>query len=263
MDQLEIHNYLKQFFTENDSTIIDESKGHLHIQLSIDMDKALMNRPFYWHYTEKIGGVPNPMKLTLITNSNEAPTDLKGELIHFGSPRLHQIFQTAQDRGSHAVLYESIDTNGTSTPLKPWLIINGSVSYRCDHKMDQFFSIGLSLITGEMIHDIHAKIEQKQFQDQIPNYCFTMTPIIKPKSGVERIKNYILEVEEAKEHGWASEALKRLKEDEQLLEGFYIDDEREETYHQEKSAIKAQYEPSIHISVINGGLFYFSNHPLT
>ena len=38
------------------------------VQLTIELDKELMNRPFYWHYLEKTGGVPNPMKLTFITD---------------------------------------------------------------------------------------------------------------------------------------------------------------------------------------------------
>ncbi|MDQ0256280.1 hypothetical protein J2S74_003698 [Evansella vedderi] len=262
MNQAEIHDYLKNFFIENESTILEESDGHLHIQLSIDMDKALMNRPFYWHYTEKIGAVPNPMKLTLITDSNLAPEDIKGELIHFGSPRLHQIFQTAQELGRHALLYESVQPNGASLPMKPWLILNGSVSYCCDHKKDQFFSIGLSLITGEMINDIHSQIKNKRFQEQIPNYCFTMTPIIKPQAGLERIKRYLMGQEKLKEHKWADDALSRMKKDEALLEAFYDgEEEKTETYDQEKEAIKAQYEPFINISIINGGMFYFSNHP--
>lgn len=264
MNQTEIHDYLKKFFIENESTLLEESKGHLHIQLSIDMDKALMNRPFYWHYTEKIGAVPNPMKLTLITNSTYAPEDLKGELIHFGSPRLHQIFQTAQQLGRYAMLYETVESTGSSLPLKPWLILNGSISYCCDHKKDHFFSIGLSLITGEMIEDIHSKIENMQLQEQIPNYCFTMTPIIKPQSGLERIKRYLMELEERNDHQWAKDAKMRMKKDEELLEAFYEgEEEKTETYQQEKEAIRAQYEPFINISIINGGLFYFYNHPLT
>ena len=64
---------------------------YLTVQLTIELDKELMNRPFYWHYLEKTGGVPNPDRLTFITDSQNAPTNIKGETIHFGSPRLHQM----------------------------------------------------------------------------------------------------------------------------------------------------------------------------
>lgn len=264
MKQKEIHDYMKNFFLENDSIILEESLGHLHVQLSIEMDKALMNRPFYWHYIEKIGAVPNPMQLTFITDPQLVPKQMKGERLHFGSPRLHQIFETAKKMGSHTLLYESIHVEGpTSHPLRPWLVLNGVVSYVCHDKKDQFFSIGLSLITGEMILNMHDYIEKRVFREQIPNYCFTMTPIIKPKSGLLRIKNYLIQAEESKEHQWALNALERMKKDQELLDAFYDDlIEKPDSYFLEKEAIKDQYEPKITIKIINGGLFYFYHHPL-
>ena len=68
MRQHEIHNYLYNFFEANNCEILERSPHLLDVQLTIEMDKLLMNRPFYWHYLEKTGGVPNPMRLTLITN---------------------------------------------------------------------------------------------------------------------------------------------------------------------------------------------------
>lgn len=263
MNQQEIHDFIKDFFIENESNILEESLGHIQVQLSIDMDKRLMNRPFYWHYIEKIGGHPNPMQLTLITNSKAAPDDIKGGHLHFGSPRLHQIFDTAKEKGSHALLYESVHVEGKSYPLKPWLVVNGVISYSCHDKKDHFFSIGLSLITGEMIFDMHDCMVKNTFQEQIPNYCFTMTPIIKPLSGLERIKKYLIEKENSKNHDWAKDALERMEKDEKILEAFYKgEEEKPPSYYQEKEAIQTQYEPKIELSIINGGLFYFFHHPL-
>ena len=90
MQQHEIHNYLYNFFRRITVEILERSPHLLDVQLTIEMDKLLMNRPF-WHYLEKTGGVPNPMRLTLITNPENEEND--GELIHYGSPRLHQIFK--------------------------------------------------------------------------------------------------------------------------------------------------------------------------
>ena len=66
MQQHEIHNYLYNFFEANNCEILERSPHLLDVQLTIEMDKLLMNRPFYWHYLEKTGGVPNPMRLTLL-----------------------------------------------------------------------------------------------------------------------------------------------------------------------------------------------------
>src|SRR5699024_12295515 len=63
--------------------------GILSIQLSETMDRALMNRPFYWHYIKKMGQAGEPQTLTLITKQEKRHE--KGEFIHFGSHRLQQI----------------------------------------------------------------------------------------------------------------------------------------------------------------------------
>ena len=39
------------------------------VQLTIEMDKELMNRPFYWHYLEKTGGRPK----SDVSNFNNRP----------------------------------------------------------------------------------------------------------------------------------------------------------------------------------------------
>lgn len=52
MQQHEIHNYLYNFFEANNCEILERSPHLLDVQLTIEMDKLLMNRPFYWHYLE-------------------------------------------------------------------------------------------------------------------------------------------------------------------------------------------------------------------
>ena len=91
MQQQEIHDFLLKYFEANNCELVQSQTGYMTVQLTEEMDKELMNRPFYWHYLEKTGGVPNPMQLTLITNQQQVNGEIKGENIHFGSPRLHQI----------------------------------------------------------------------------------------------------------------------------------------------------------------------------
>ena len=73
MQQQEIHKFLERYFLANDCEILENQTGYMTVQLTIDLDKELMNRPFYWHYLEKTGGVPNPMKLTFITDPEIVP----------------------------------------------------------------------------------------------------------------------------------------------------------------------------------------------
>ena len=106
MQQQDIHNFLVTYFKANHCEIIENHSTYLTIQLTIEMDKELMNRPFYWHYLEKTGGIPNPARLTFITDSQNAPTNIKGEAIYFGSSRLHQMINSTKKLTSYIRLYE-------------------------------------------------------------------------------------------------------------------------------------------------------------
>lgn len=259
MQQQEIHKFLERYFIANDCQITENQAGYMNVQLTIDLDKELMNRPFYWHYLEKTGGVPNPMNLTLISDPDRAPDHVKGESIHFGSPRLHQIFQSTKKLASFIRLYEKSSTLNKEqhTPLKPWLGLNVKISYQCDRKKDVFHSIGLQLINGQIAEHFHDQLLGIDLTPKIPDYSFTLSPLIMPKSGLLRIESYLKKRIETEDHSWADEARKRWNKDLDLLEHFYREsDDKSDSYEVEKKALKEQYEPKIKISIINGGLFY-------
>jgi hypothetical protein len=261
MQQQEIHKFLERYFLANNCEISENHSSYMTVQLTIELDKELMNRPFYWHYLEKTGGVPNPMCLTLITDPDTVPEHIKGETIHFGSPRLHQIFQSTKNLASYIRLYEKSTTlTNQQNPLRPWIVLNVKISYQCDRKKDVFKSIGLSLINGQMVQQFHDKLLKMELTPKIPDYSFTLSPLILPRSGVVRIENYLKSELEKENHSWAIEARKRWEKDLHLLEHFYKDDEEKaESYEVEKEALKDQYEPKIIMSIINGGIFYLSD----
>lgn len=260
MLQREIHDLLFKYFKANGGEIIENTPSYLTVQLSIELDKALMNRPFYWHYLEKTGGVPNPATLTLITDPNNVPDNIKGEIMHFGSPRLHQIFESTKKLSSFIRLYENrIGHFHAQTPLHPWLSANIKVSFVSDRKKDVLFSLGLHLLTGKIIDNFHQKMMNYSLTPKIPDFSFTLSPIIMPKSGVSRLDRYVRLQLADEDHAWAERAHTKWAEDVALLEHFYADlEEKGESYLLEKEALKQQYEPNINISVINGGMFYLS-----
>lgn len=260
MQQQEIHNFLDRYFTATNCEIMEQSNGHMKVQLTIDLDKELMNRPFYWHYLEKTGGVPNPMQLTFITDQNNVSDKLKGEMIHFGSPRLHQIFQSTIKFGKFIRLFENQSPIvNTNIPLQPWIGINAKISYQCDRKRDQLVSLGLHLINGMIVPNFHNYLEQINLTPKIPDYCFTISPLIKPKSGLIRLEQFLQTYILNDDHTWADDARVRWNEDLALLEHFYEEiEEKPECYQVEKQALQEQYEPKIVVKMINGGIFYLS-----
>jgi len=259
LQQSEINQFLKRFFTANECEVTEEGTGYFTVQLTVDMDKELMNRPFYWHYLEKTGGTPNPMKLSFITDPKLAPSDLNGEQIHFGSPRLHQIFRVSQKLGGYIRLYENAVPTTGHIPLHPWIGVNIMISYVCDKKKDEVLSLGLHLISGTMVDGFQEKLEKLALTPKIPDYCFTMSPLIKPQSGLKRIEQYVKGRVEKEKHDWADEARQRLNRDLMLLNHFYEGlEEKPEVYWNEKEALKELYEPHIDIQILNGGIFYLT-----
>lgn len=258
MQQHQVHDFLARYFEANDSPVLEKNKGYLNIQLSIELDKLLMNRPFYWHYLEKTGGIPQPMRVTFVTDQTQVPDTVKGEPIHFGSPRLRQLFASTRTLGGYIRLYEQVEATGQrSIPLQPWLCLNAKVSFQCDRKKDVLLSLGLNLIHGQIVPQFYDKLIQKKMTPRIPDYCFTLSPLITASSGFNRIQKMIQTYAENEDDSWALAALERMNADLTLLERFYEDQvEKPESYHLEKQALKEQYEPHIHVSVINGGMFY-------
>lgn len=109
------------------------------------------------------------------------------------------------------------------------------------------------------MEDFHSKILNLHVTPKIPDFSYTLSPLIMPKSGLTRLDTYIRRTFEGDDHTWAEEAVKRWDNDLKLLEHFYEDmEEKSETYFTEKEALRAQYEPTIDISVVNGGLFYLT-----
>ncbi|MFC0561644.1 YqhG family protein [Halalkalibacter alkalisediminis] len=258
MQQPQVHNFLERYFEANDSPITENHSGYLQVQLSIELDKLLMNRPFYWHYLEKTGGEPRPMQVTFITDQTQVPEDIRGEQIHFGSPRLRQLFDSTKELGGFIRLFERIDASGNkSIPLQPWLCLNAKVSFQCDRKKDVLLSLGLNLIHGQIVPQFYERIRRKDLTPNIPDYCFKLSPLITANSGLIRLQKMVQTYAENEDETWAVEAVQRWEADQKLLEAFYEDEEEKpESYHVEKQALKEQYEPNIHVSIVNGGMFY-------
>ena len=122
----DLHQFLVTFFQAHQCKLIVNQPGLLKIQLTKEMDKALMNRPFYWHYIERMGQEGEPMQLTLMTDTKQKHEN--AEWIHFGSPRLQQIMNYLKKTSKYTKLFQVVDTK-VNTPLYPWLVINLKITY--------------------------------------------------------------------------------------------------------------------------------------
>ncbi|WP_313893111.1 YqhG family protein [Psychrobacillus sp.] len=254
----QVHKYLSVFFKETSCQILSNHPDYITVQLTIDMDKKIMNRPFYWRNIESTGGVPNPALLNLITDQNKLGADVKGEVVHFGSPRLNRLFQTTKELGAFVLMYERVLGKGEAqTILTPWLGVNYKVSYYSDQTMEMLYSFGINLITGIVREDFQESLHEVNLETYQSKHTFNLPFIIKPVRGLERLDKIIEQIIEQDDHLWAEEAKGRWQKDQDILEYFYEGMENKpECYEMEKQAMKEQYEARIKIEIINGGLFY-------
>ncbi|SDK55288.1 YqhG family protein [Sediminibacillus albus] len=255
-----LHDFLTDYFTANHCGILENENGKVTIQLTDEMDELIMNRPFYWHYIKQIGQQGQPMKVTFITNPDRR--DEQGEWVHFGSPRLHQIFNTLGQQGKITRQFEQVDTAMQRSPLIPWLVINLKIIYRGKHKKDELLSYGLQLINGTLVSPMMDKLIKLKLHTGIPDFCYTITPLIRYKSGYQRIIRYVEKYLNTKDYTWAKESWEHLYEEGKLLEYFYkdvsTDGEKQEQLKQSLSEIEKRFRPNISIDIVNGGIFYLS-----
>lgn len=251
-----LNHFLNRFFKAHKCQIISNQNGLLTIQLTEEMDRALMNRPFYWHYIKKMGQAGEPQTITLITNKDKEQN--KGEFIHFGAPRLQQIMEHLKKNERFTKTFQYSSQVTSNTALHPWLVLNIKVTYIGKLQKDEIFSLGLNLINGMMKSQMMEFLDTLDLQNTIPDYCYTISPIIKLPSGYKRIESVIMNYIENQELNWADNSAAKLKEEVELLKSFYIDSSKEELEQMDKEIreIKTRYVPRINISIINGGLFY-------
>lgn len=253
MELSNLNQFLVDYFSANQCDIIQNNKGVLQVQLTEEMDKTLMNRPFYWHYVKNIGMKGEPMQLTLITNPNKK--NEQGEWIHFGSPRLQQIFQHLKKNARYIQLFQQIQTN-KNTPLYPWLLINIKISYKGTLTKEELFSIGLQLINGEMQTNMMENVKEMSLGRTISDYCYTISPLITLSSGFKRIEKAIDQYITDQQHLWAEKSIRHLHEEIQMVKQFFREEDDQTLLEKEIEALKKRYEPRIIYEVINGGIVY-------
>ncbi len=252
----QVQSYLQTFFQETNCPILTEHPHYMTVQLTIDMDKKIMNRPYYWQYVESSGGEPNPAQLTLITDRASLREDIKGEVIHFGSPRLNLLFKATRELGAFVQMYERSD-NITETILTPWLGVNYKVSYFCDQTKEMLYSLGVNLMTGVVVENFQEKLRELELDSESPENTFKLPFVIKPARALERFEEFVEQMILRDDHTWAEEAKARWQSDLEVLEYFYVDmKDKPECYELEKKAMEEQYSPRIKLEAINGGLFY-------
>jgi hypothetical protein len=264
MDQSTVRSFTERYLQSHHCHMIESTPSHLITQLSIEVDKELLNRPFYWMYVEKMNLPPQPSRFCFIFHPEETPADLHGEYLFHGSQRFTQMLESAQKLGQFVRLYQEprgLDRYGHSKSYTPWLGIHFKISYVCDQKMDRLSYLGFNLQSGEIREGFYQRIQPLSWTSKLPAQRHTVSPRFSITEAVGECEYYLQDQLENEERIWQQQALARLTQELEQLDRFYPDEANiSEELHKEKKQRQRetmwQYHPRVEIKVINAGLFY-------
>lgn len=268
MDRAQVIAFVRRYIAAMGGEILEEAPSYVRVRLTPDMDKDLMNRPFYWSYVEQFGLEPVPAVLTLVFDPDRPPPDGRGEPIAFGSLRLTQIIRSAQKRGRFVRLYEA-PTEGQgggsdrteAVRLVPHLAVNYRVSFLCDRKKEHLLPIGVNLETGHVVEGFYPRIAARPFTPVMPPGAVLAPCRLTLEAAVARAEAAVAAAVAAEDDSWAREALARLAEEQALLRAYYGETPTEEQrgeLAQRLEELEALFTPRITVDVVNAGLFFLS-----
>lgn len=256
---LNVQPLFTTFFKSNHCSV-KEDRALLHVKLTKEMDKALMNRPFYWHYVEATNQIGVPQ--TISFSFDRQIKDNNIPFVHFGCPWFQKIKRYLHDNCTMIYAYEAINRE-TKTMLQPWLLTNMLITYSGKNQKEELHSFGLNLINGMMHLNMMEKLKRSSLTTTIPDFCYTISPVITLQSGFKRIEQFTYKILTEKEHRWAIEANETLHEEIAMLQHFYREEEDDAQLKKEIDAAKKRLLPTITMTVVSGGLLYLTESFIT
>lgn len=257
---MNVQSFLERYFKAHQCEVTKKTEALLEVKLTEERDKVLMNRPFYWQYVKSTGAIGQPATLNLYTDKLQE--GVKGEHIYIGSPRLQQIFNDLRQNERLTRQFQVLKPSN-NTRLFPWLLVNLKLVYKGKHQREEFFSLGINLVSGEIKNEMMTLVSELDFSLSIGDLCHTISPVIQPVSGFNRLEKLLQAYVDRQDHSWADHSLNSMQEEIDLLKHFIGDKENMDVFERELTAIKSRYQPNISIDIINAGLLYLAGNALT
>ncbi|MDY0396668.1 YqhG family protein [Virgibacillus halophilus] len=78
----------------------------------------------------------------------------------------------------------------------------------------------MNLVNGVMKTEMMDELRTITLQPAISDFCYAISPMIKPGSGFRRILAVLEQFVHDQDHEWAQQSLKALEDEKQLLQAF-------------------------------------------
>lgn len=276
-----VRDFVEKYLDIHQCEFIEKAPTHFQVKLSVDVDKDLTNRPYYWTFVERTGVEPETLTMNFIFDPDQAP-NIRGEVVKLGSRRLQQIFDSVKKRGKIVRLYQQVDNNNIRTSfgqqgkihnLHPWLGVNYKIEFISDKKKDLFLSLGINLGNGKMKSNFLSLLKEISLTPVLPANVSTIPPFITFREARLQLEEWILGEIHKEDFSWVKLAKERLEMELEQIENYYhthSEEDKDVKTNEQKielekkridkenriNEIKWRYSPRIIVQPINYGIFY-------
>lgn len=276
MNQVWVRNYIEKYLEINNCHIIEKTPSHITTKLSIETDKDLTNRPYYWTFVERTGTEPETLTMTYIFDKEKLPQGIRGEELSLGSPRFRQMFNSTNKRGKAVRLYQQYPSNVNNRQypqsLSSWLGVNYKVELLCDKKKDVIISLGINLANGKLKDGFFNILSKLNLGPVLPANVIIDGSFLTLREATIQLEEKVMHEIYSEDFLWVYEAHNRLQNELNQIEAYYYT-YYDDSYGNEKKngtgvvekekrieEIKWQYSPRIQVTPINYGIFFLDNN---
>jgi hypothetical protein len=292
LNPIEIQDFCRRYFQAVDAPILRDEEAYLQVQLPRDVDKELIERPFYWKWVETIGQEVAPTIMNLVFKQDrKVEGETRLHYVALGNIQLERIFQSCRNRGRIVRLFEKktgkASNRVSGSTLIPYFIANIKISYISDLRRDVFTCDAIEMESGKIFHNVWEQLIARNFVITLDRPS-SLTGILgnpyhhilhelalddvefwkmQCQSAWEDLKDCINARIQEEDHTWAKVAIEELELDRKQLQSFYENliqnakDEETKTIHMAERETRLaeltwRRQPKIEIIPFNIGLLY-------
>jgi hypothetical protein len=192
--------------------------------------------------------------------------------VTYGSRRLAQLFGVVRNKGRYVQMFEDVKAPRGAPPAvcNTWLVVNYKVEFCCDMKRDELHSLGISLMTGEIVEECNESLFALTLTPRLPPNTLVQRPVWSINRAVVALEAWLEKEIRNYNHDWASEAKARLQDELTRVDAYYeellptmedpeVREAAEAQYAARRREIEWQYAPRITANVVGAGIFHLGN----
>lgn len=265
MNPQQIQQFCRRYFLATGCTLLKEEPEYMEVELTLDVDKELTDRPYYWMWVEASGEEVKPTVLHLAFTPDTKVEGIKAaERVTLGSFRLNKLFESVKKRGRLTRQFQAQQEGR----LEPYFLVSGKLSFLADRRRDEIVSYGIHLHTESIISDFFTAIRHLPMSSRLPVGCTLQPSRLSYREAWELIRQKIAADLDVRDHEWAEEAKQHLAEEMEQLETYYgsliAENEEERTVFTAEKQLRLaelqwRYQPRIEFVPFHMGLFYLAH----